>query len=104
MTGEKEFMIGVCKLCDRDNLRLTKHHVVPRARHNRKVKREIGTARHHTELICRPCHGQIHRLFTEKQLEREFNTIELLKAQPEVQTWIAWVRKRPALGVELYNG
>lgn len=54
-------------------------------------------------FICRPCHSQIHRLYTEKQLEREFNTIELLKTQPDVQTWIAWIRKRPHVGKELYT-
>ena len=96
-------MTGTCLLCERDGLRLTRHHVVPRARHNKKVKRELGADRNKTEWVCRPCHGQIHRLYSEKQLEREFNTIELLKAQPDVQTWIAWIQKRPHVGKEMHN-
>lgn len=51
--------------------------------------------------ICRPCHSQIHHLYTEKELEREFNTIDKLKEQADVQKWVAWVRKRPTVGMEL---
>jgi hypothetical protein len=94
-------MTGICRLCERDNQRLTEHHLIPRARHNKKVKRELESAeRNRTVDICRPCHSQIHDLFTNKQLEREFNTIELLKAEESVQTWIKWVRKRN-VGLEL---
>ena len=94
-------MTGTCRLCGRDEQRLTEHHLIPRERHNKKVKRELNSKeRNKTEGICRPCHSQIHDLFTNKQLEREFNTIELLQAQESVKTWIKWVRKRN-VGLEL---
>ena len=97
-------MTGICALCDRDEMRLTGHHLTPCARHNKKVKREMTSEeRNEKAYLCRPCHGQLHRLYSEKQLEREFNTIELLKAQPDVQTWIAWIRKRPDVGKEIHN-
>jgi hypothetical protein len=65
------------------------------------VKRELESAeRNKTEWICRPCHSQIHDLFTNKQLEREFNTIELLLAQESVQKWVKWIQKRN-VGLEL---
>ncbi len=88
-----------CELCGRNTVPLTEHHLIPRARHNKRVKRDLGEDRKKVAMICRPCHSQIHDLFTEKQLEREYNTIELLKASEEVQTWIAWVRKRPTWGL-----
>ena len=91
-------MTGVCELCEMDGMWLTDHHLVPRARHNRKVKRDLGEERHKTADTCRPCHKQLHLLFTEKELEREYNTIEKLKAHPEVRKWIEWKRKRPNLG------
>lgn len=94
-------MIGICELCEMDEMALTDHHLVPRARHNKKVKRELGKDRNETADTCRPCHSQIHNLFTEKELEREYNTIEKLKAHPGVQKWIEWKRKRPSLGKEL---
>jgi hypothetical protein len=74
---------------------LTGHHLVPRMRHNKRIKRDLGNERHKQADTCRPCHSQLHSLFTEKELEQEYNTIEKLKAHPEVQKWIKWVRKRP---------
>jgi hypothetical protein len=86
MTGE------TCQLCDRENCKTTRHHLVPRMRHNKKVKREMTTLERNTTVpLCSPCHDQLHALFTEKELEREHNTIQKLKALPEVQKWIAWI-------------
>jgi len=90
--------VGVCELCEMDGMRLTDHHLIPRMRHNRKVKRDFGDERKKTADMCRPCHNQLHALFSEKELEREYNTIEKLKAHPAVRKWIEWKRKRPHLG------
>lgn len=38
----------------------------------------------------------VHAVFTEKQLEREFNTVELLRSHPEIQKFIAWIASKPA--------
>ena len=84
-----------CELCARTTQPPTEHHLIPRARHNKKVKRDLGKDRNKVAMICRPCHSQLHKLFTEKELEREYYTIELLKAHPDVQAWIEWVSKRP---------
>ena len=85
---------GTCELCERENVEVTRHHLVPRMRHNKKVKREIGADRNHTVPLCRPCHDQLHALFTEKELEREYNTIEKLLAHSDVQTWLAWIKTK----------
>lgn len=45
--------------------------------------------------LCRSCYDQIHTLFTEKELEYDFNTIEKLKADERVQKWIKFVRLKP---------
>jgi hypothetical protein len=89
-------MIGTCALCERENVDVTGHHLIPRMRHNKKVKREMTSEERNTKVpLCRPCHDQIHALFTEKELEREHNTIEKLKNLPEVQKFIAWIAKKP---------
>jgi 5-methylcytosine-specific restriction protein A len=88
-----------CELCERTALPLTKHHLIPKARHNKRVKRDFGADRNKVAMMCRSCQDQIHGLFTEKQLEREYNTIELLKANEDVQKWIVWVQKRPTWGL-----
>ena len=89
--------IKKCELCGREQA-LTRHHLTPQARHNKKVKRELGRDRNKVAMICRPCHSQIHDLFSEKELEREYYTVELLKAHPDVVAWIEWVGKRPNWG------
>jgi hypothetical protein len=49
--------------------------------------------------MCRPCQNAIHAFFTEKQLEREYYTIDLLKKNEQVIHWIEWVKKRPTWGL-----
>jgi len=87
-------MTGKCELCERDGLQLTGHHLIPQTRHNKKVKRDVGQDRHKKVPICLPCHTQIHSLITEKEMEREWNTIEKLKSHPDVAKWIGWVQKK----------
>lgn len=74
-----------CPIClhEYDRRQLTKHHLVPKSRKGRE-----------TVLICAACHKQIHVVFTEKQLERQFNTIEKLVAADEFKSWVKWIRKR----------
>lgn len=74
-------MIGKCELCELEEMMLTSHHLTPRMRHNKRVKRDLGKERNKTADLCVPCHSQLHRLFTEKELERNLNTIEKLKAK-----------------------
>lgn len=63
---------------------MSRHHFLPKSRG--------GTA---TERICLACHDQIHLLFTNKQIEKEdLTTIEALKADPGMQTYLSWVEKR----------
>jgi hypothetical protein len=38
----------------------------------------------------------VHALFTEKQLEREFNTLERIAAHPDVGRFVEWIRTKPA--------
>ena len=78
-----------CPICRHEYARaeLTKHHLVPKSRRGNE-----------TVLICRNCHRQIHALYTEKELEREFGILETLLASEKLRPWIAWVRKRKPSG------
>ena len=60
-----------CPLCERsgDFLKPSKHHLVPKSRDG-----EV------TADICADCHRQIHALFTLVELERDYSTVEALKA------------------------
>jgi hypothetical protein len=89
-------MQGQCPICERLET-LTRHHLIPRTRHhNRKNKRDFDRAVvQHTIGICRPCHSQIHAVLTEKELERDWNTIALLRSHPEIRRFGEWISKKP---------
>lgn len=91
--------VGVCELCRRDGCLLTKHHLIPQARHaNKRNKREFDRqeVKFRVAWICRPCHNHVHALFTEKTLEREFNTLDALLAHPEVAKFAGWIATKPS--------
>ena len=56
-----------CPLCERPNYNPSDHHLVPKTRG--------GTV---TETICRDCHSAIHATFSNKELERQYATVDAL--------------------------
>jgi Fe-S oxidoreductase len=87
---------GKCAICGREET-LTRHHLIPRVRHrNKRNKREFDRVTVKEVVgICRPCHSQIHQLFTEKDLERAYNSIDKLRAHPELAKFAAWISAKP---------
>lgn len=76
-----------CALCHRHvppHL-ITLHHLTPRERG--------GKAEHRTPL-CKPCHKQLHALFSNKQLEQLYSSLEVIRSAPELQPFLKWVRKQ----------
>lgn len=87
-----------CELCGRPVVCLTRHHLIPRTRHhNRRNKREFDRSEVHTRVawLCRPCHDHIHAAFSEKTLERDYNTLERLRNDPEVARFVDWIARKP---------
>lgn len=76
----------ICPLCDRviPKLQRDEHHLIPKSHGGR-----------HTAVLHRICHRQIHAVFTETELARQYNSIELLKQQEEMVGFIEWVRLKP---------
>jgi len=87
---------GKCAICGREET-LTRHHLIPRTRHhNKRNKRDFERdVVRQVVGICRPCHSQIHASLTEKELEREFNTVAKLKAHPGVAKFADWIATKP---------
>lgn len=88
-----------CELCGREVARLTRHHLIPRTRHgNRRNKRDFNRSELHDRVawLCRPCHDHVHAVFSEKTLEREYNTLDALRADAEIARFVAWISARPA--------
>lgn len=79
--GEKP----VCELCFRQSQRFTVHHLVPRSRGGRfgpKAK------------LCPTCHRQLHALFSESTLAKEMDSLERIRVNPEMASYLEWVRKQ----------
>jgi hypothetical protein len=76
----------MCPLCERVIPQTQKdaHHLVPKSKGGR-----------HTEFLHRMCHRQVHALFTETELARQYSTVEALLARPEMARFVAWVRGKP---------
>jgi hypothetical protein len=78
---------SICSLCDREvppHL-LTLHHLTP--------KQKGGKAEDRAPM-CRPCHKQLHALFSNTQLAREYASLEALKAAPQLAPFLKWIRKQ----------
>jgi hypothetical protein len=56
-------------------------------------KSEGGTV---TVQLHRMCHRQIHALIPERELAREYASIEALLRHPGVARYVQWVRNKPA--------
>ena len=78
---------GTCQLCERDVPRemITLHHLKP--------KEKGGRAEHRTPL-CRPCHKQLHAVYSNAMLAKSLDRIDLLKSAPELQAFLGWIRKQ----------
>lgn len=77
----------VCQLCEREVPAgmITLHHLKPKARG--------GKAEDRTPL-CKQCHKQLHAVFSNKELEQRYATIESLRSAESLQPFLKWVRKQ----------
>jgi hypothetical protein len=90
--------IGTCELCERPNIEVTRHHLIPRTRHTNKRNKKTfdrEEVRSRVADLCRPCHKFIHTVLTEKELEAEYNTVGKLASHPEVRKFVEWIRTKP---------
>lgn len=87
-----------CQLCGRSGLALTRHHLVPKARHNKpRTKRlhpdlDLHT---HVAMLCRPCHATVHHHLSEQQLAEQYHTLDALRQHPEIARFAKWAAKQP---------
>ena len=76
----------VCPLCDRPipPSQRDAHHLVPKSRGG------VQTA-----WLHRICHRQIHALFSETELARDYHRVDALREHPEMARFLDWVRRKP---------
>ncbi len=76
----------ICPLCDRPipPAQRDAHHLVPKSR---------GGVQ--TTWLHRICHRQLHALFSESELARNYHEVEALRQHPEMVRFLDWVRRKP---------
>ena len=76
-----------CTLCQRVVPRhlITQHHLTP--------KQKGGKAEHRAPL-CKPCHKQLHATWSNTELARLYDRIDLLREAPQLQLFLKWIRKQ----------
>ncbi|WP_209438233.1 hypothetical protein [Natronococcus sp. JC468] len=91
-------MPTTCALCRRvvpheridDPQVVQEHHLRPEER-----------ATSPTVMLCRPCHEQIHALFTNEQLREEYDTIEALQSADRLQGYVDWISGTNKLEIQV---
>jgi hypothetical protein len=87
-----------CELCRRripderidDPQVVQEHHLRPERR-----------ATSPTVMLCRPCHDQIHALFTNEQLRESYDTVERLREADRLQGYLDWIRTTEKLDIRV---
>jgi 5-methylcytosine-specific restriction enzyme A len=73
-----------CALCDREVSRVTRHHIIPRSEGGRQ-----------TVDLCSACHKTLHGFFTNETLAKKLSSIDVLRQDPDIGRYLAWVRRQP---------
>ena len=76
-----------CELCERSDIKLTKHHLIPR---------EEGGTEKDIVMICSDCHRQIHTSYSNQELALLLFSIEALKSDEKLKKFIRFIKKQPA--------
>lgn len=54
-----------------------------------------------TVLLCRPCHDQIHAVFTNEELRTEYDTIDALRSADRLADYVEWIRGTDKLDIDV---
>lgn len=55
-----------------------------------------------TQTICRDCHRAVHSLFTNKQLEKTYNTVDALLGHEDFRKMVAFLKKQDPRGKQTF--
>ena len=91
-------MPTTCALCRRvipderiaDPQVVQEHHLRPERR-----------AESPTVMLCRPCHDQIHAVFTNEELREEFDTVDALQSADRLRGYLDWIRQTEKLDIDV---
>lgn len=87
-----------CALCRRvipderipDPQVIQEHHLRPEER-----------ATSPTVFLCRPCHDQIHAVFTNEELRGKFDTVDALRSADRLDGYLNWIRGTDKIRIDV---
>lgn len=84
-----------CELCTREVESTSRHHLIPRSKHSNKWFKKNFTKEQMIETIdlCKECHREIHKLATEKELGRYYNTRDKLLEHEKIRKFVEWLSR-----------
>ena len=96
-TGD-DLMTGIdpntCPLCRRPlDGKVTRHHLYPQ-KFGKKKKYKAHAKTFPVLSLHKICHSMIHALFSEKYLAEHLNTIETLRAHPEIRSFLKFIEAK----------
>lgn len=76
---------NICPICNRElDDYIEDHHLIPKT-FGGKV----------TIPLHQVCHSKIHHTFSERELEKVYNTIESLQDHVEIKKFVKWIKNKP---------
>jgi 5-methylcytosine-specific restriction protein A len=76
-----------CELCGREDVEITKHHLVPESQGGEDTADNIA-------FLCVSCHRKIHATFSNYELGYKYDSVEKLKEAPQIPTYIKWIENK----------
>ncbi len=82
----------ICPLCGREipDSQKDRHHLIPKVKGGKE-----------TQFLHRICHRQIHALFSESELAKQYSTVDALLSNDDVIKFVRWVATKP---IEFLDG
>ena len=87
----------ICSLCKFCCEKYTNHHLIPKTVHSNKwFKKRYNREKMQRRIpVCKDCHDAIHNLINdEKELGRNFNTLDKLLSNPKIIKYLEWKSRR----------
>ncbi len=91
-------MPTTCGLCRRQipNERIADPQVVQE--HHLRPERRAESP---TVMLCRPCHKQVHALFTNEELREDYDTVAALREADRLSGYLTWIRRTDKLDIRV---
>lgn len=91
----------LCELCGVNEVH-NQHHLIPKTCHSNKwfKKRYSKEEMNQTIGICRGCHRCLNKLFPyreQKQLGKQYPTVELMLTHPVIAKHVEWSQAHPGV-------